>query len=224
MNKPKAIFFDLDGTLVDTSEGIVNHLNRAFEMMNLKVLPKSIIMKNVGYGADYLATNCIATYDVEKSKDAKLIEEVLSHFTYLYHKYPIENTRLYQGVLEFLKNSDVLMGVISNKPEALVKVVLNELEIIDYFRFEWGIDTFDYHKPNPKIIETALHMFNIDKNDVWFIGDSFVDIQTAKGADVTSIALEDGFTPKSILTKECPDFQFKSFNEFSAWARKYFQT
>ncbi|MBT3252779.1 MAG: HAD-IA family hydrolase [Candidatus Marinimicrobia bacterium] len=215
MLNPRGILFDLDGTLVDTSRDITSNINRAFKAMGYPQLSHETILSHVGYGAHYLVQKCLQINSPEIKVDDKLVTQIWEKFREFYRVHIIDEAQPYPGVVDFLRNEKRPMGVISNKPEEMVKAVLRELHLDQHFKFCWGRDTLPVSKPDPEVIRYGIHELGIDlPADVCMLGDNPVDTIAAKGAGAISIALSYGFSSVEMLEKEQPDFLFHNFEEF----------
>ena len=216
MLNSRGILFDLDGTLVDTSRDITANINRAFESMGYPQLSHETILSHVGYGAHFLVEQCLKTNLPEVKVDEKLVTAIWEKFRDFYSDHIIDEAQPYPGVVEFLEKENRPMGVVSNKPEEMVRAVLSELHLDHHFKFMWGRDTLPVSKPDPEVIRFGIHELGIeDPSEVCMLGDNPVDTIAAKGAGAISVALSYGFTPLKVLEKEEPDFLFHSFKEFS---------
>lgn len=215
MLDPKGILFDLDGTLVDTSRDISANINRAFEAMGYPKLTHETILSHVGYGAHFLVQECLRENYPDIKVDEKLVTEIWEKFRDFYRVHIIDEAQPYPGVVAFLEGEKRPLGVVSNKPEEMVRAVLRELRLDQHFKFMWGRDTLPVSKPNPEVIRFGIHELGIEApGDVCMLGDNPVDTIAAKGAGAISIALAYGFTPVEVLAKEKPDYLFHTFEEF----------
>ncbi|MBT3228759.1 MAG: HAD-IA family hydrolase [Candidatus Marinimicrobia bacterium] len=216
MLNPRGILFDLDGTLVDTSRDITANINRAFESLGYPQLSHETILSHVGYGAHFLVQKCLQINTPDIKVDDKLVTEIWEKFRDFYRNHIVDEAQPYPGVIEFLRDESRPMGVISNKPEEMVKGVLRELNLSQHFKFSWGRDTLPVSKPDPEVIRYGIHELGIElPGDVCMLGDNPVDTIAAKGAGAISIALSYGFSSVDMLEKEEPDFLYHSFEEFS---------
>ena len=216
MLNPRGILFDLDGTLVDTSRDITANINRAFKSMGYPQLSHETILSHVGYGAHYLLQQCLQINMPGIKVDEKLVTSIWEKFRSHYNLHIIDEAQPYPGVVEFLEHEDRPMGVISNKPEEMVRAVLRELNLWQYFKFSWGRDTLPVSKPDPEVIRYGIHELGIKQpGDVCMLGDNPVDTIAAKGAGAIAIALSYGFSSVEVLEQEQPDFLYHSFEEFS---------
>ncbi|NQV42933.1 MAG: HAD-IA family hydrolase [Candidatus Marinimicrobia bacterium] len=216
MLNPKGILFDLDGTLVDTSRDITANLNRAFISMGYPELPHATILSHVGNGAHYLVEKCLHINQADIKVDDKLVTTIWEKFRDFYRLHIIDEAQPYAGVVEFLENEKRPMGVVSNKPEEMVKAVLRELNLAHHFKFTWGRDSLPVSKPDPQVIRYGIHELGIEvPGHVCMLGDNPVDTIAAKGAGAISIALSYGFSSETVLKQEHPDYLYHSFDEFA---------
>jgi len=215
MLNPRGILFDLDGTLVDTSRDITSNINRAFKATGYPQLSHETILSHVGYGAHYLVEKCLQIHAPKIKVDDKLVTQIWEKFREFYRVHIIDEAQPYPGVVKFLEREKRPMGVISNKPEEMVKAVLRELHLERYFKFCWGRDTLPVSKPDPEVIRYGIHELGIDlPGDVCMLGDNPVDTIAARGAGAISIAMTYGFSSVEVLEQEQPDFLFHNFEEF----------
>jgi len=113
------------------------------------------------------------------------------------------------------------MGVVSNKPEEMVKAVLRELGLEQYFAFTWGRDTLPVFKPDPQVIRYAIHELGVEEaSRVCMVGDNPVDIQAAKGAGAISVAVSYGFTSSKLMDQEAPHHLCTDFKSVADLLRK----
>lgn len=212
-----AVLFDLDGTLVDSSQDITNNLNRALEDLGFGTLSKETVLSHVGYGAPYLVEKCLSEFLPPSEISREVIDAGLAGFRRHYLAHLIDDSELYPSAIDLLKRLEadtIPMGVISNKPEDVVQGVLKALKLDHFFKFMYGRDSTDWKKPDPRVIHQGLVAIGVPANkSVWFVGDSFVDIQAARAARVTAVAVEQGYTPLERLIQEKPDILVKDFSE-----------
>ena len=215
MLDPRGILFDLDGTLVDTSRDITANINRAFQSMGYRQLSHETILSHVGYGAHFLVQKCLEENYNDIKVDEKLVTTIWEKFREFYRNHIIDEAQPYPGVIDFLETEERPMGVVSNKPEEMVRAVLTELHLDHHFKFMWGRDTLPVSKPDPQIIRYAIHELGMDQpGNVCMVGDNPVDTIAAKGAGAISVAVSYGFTPVAILEQENPDYLFHEFQAF----------
>ena len=200
---PQAFIFDLDGTLVDSLHDIADALNRALRDHALPEAPVEMVRGWVGNGLRALcreACGAAAPDDVEG-----VVKSALTH----YRSRVVARTCLYPNImqmLELLKAGGARMAVLSNKPHDLTVEVIRQLGIHSFFTDVRGPDTEETRKPAPQGIWSILAGLRVAPNDAFMIGDSAIDIQTARNSGAKSVAVTWGFRPVEELFSAGPDF------------------
>ncbi|MGW8272030.1 MAG: HAD family hydrolase [Thermodesulfovibrionales bacterium] len=190
----KLIIFDLDGTLVDSSEDITNAINYATEGIGLPVFSAAQIIDLVGEGISRLIEKILPPHLAARK------EEVLARFLAHYSAHLTDHTRPYPGVGETLARlNSSLKVVLSNKREDFSRRVLQGTCLLKYFDTVVGSDTFGERKPSPLSVSAVLEKFGLHQVDAVIIGDSEVDILTGKRAGVCTIAVSYGYRSKEAL-------------------------
>ena len=177
----KAIFFDLDGTLLDTLTDIRRALNEALALSDFPLsYSKQECHALIGSGADYLVHTALGEYD--SSENYEKLKEV---YMPLYAKYQDDHTKPFNGfptILQYLKNKGYLLFVCSNKPDALAKVVVPAHYGQGLFTEIVGHQQGDPVKPDPVIVNRLLEKYHLSPEEGLFVGDSLPDLLTANNA------------------------------------------
>ncbi len=200
----KYIFFDLDGTLVDSKLDLANALNEAFERFGLSRLPNDKIYSFVGGGVRKLIESSLEFVGAS-DKFTQVFNYFLSH----YHEHLLDHTRLYEGteyVLSTLKKRGIKMFVVSNKSEIFTVRILKGLGIMHYFDEVVGGDTFPFKKPSPEPLLFILEKYGAERRESLMVGDSENDIEAAKAAGLKIAWVSYGFRGREILKKYTVDF------------------
>ncbi len=192
----KAVIFDLDGTLLDTLEDIAISCNFVLEHYNKSPLPIEDYNLIVGYGAAQLFRDILPEHSSEAQAQA------LSIFEKHYAKQFDKNTKIYDDinkVLTFLQVRGIKMSVLSNKPNSFTKKCV--LKYLRDWKFErvYGIRDGIKRKPNEAGVLEILKELNIESNETIFIGDTNIDMKTAKNANMNSIGVLWGFRDEKEL-------------------------
>lgn len=221
--KYKAVIFDMDGTVLDTTVDLRNALNHAlkanghqseYTVDHIKfffgsgievAVKRALAVQN---GMNYDELEVIGTPKDNLSFDKKEVSKVQKEFKKYYLKHCADNTGPYAGILELLeelKKRGLQCAVVSNKPhDAVVK--LSE----DYFRgaFEYVIGETETikRKPAPDMLLKIVKDLNIKKEEVLYVGDSEIDILCAKNSGIKCLAVTWGFRSKKFLTEHHPDY------------------
>lgn len=177
----KAIFFDLDGTLLDTLTDIRIAINEALKKTGFPLsYSKQECHALIGNGADYLVHTALGEYDNPAN-----FEKLKKAYMPLYAKYQNDHTKPFNGmptVLGYLKNKDYLLFVCSNKPDALSKEVVPAHYGEGLFTEVVGHTEGDPVKPDPIIITKLLAKYGLSSDECLFVGDSLPDLLTANNA------------------------------------------
>lgn len=204
----KTIIFDLDGTLVDSIEDIAQSMNLVLKKNGFDTFSVERYNYFVGGGVDVLVKN------VKKALGVSCHEEkLLKEFKQAYEGKTQTHTKPYEGIqqlLEKLQNHN--LAVLSNKPHEATKLYVEKF-FPNTFSMIFGQRKGAPKKPNPQTaIEIANH-FKVPCEEVFFVGDTDVDMKTAKNANMKSIGVLWGFRDEKELSENRADFIVKKPSE-----------
>ena len=193
----KLIIFDLDGTLLDTVEDLRYCINTLLEKHGYKTISAQETIKCLGYGAKQLV------YLAAGKPDKETHEKLFAEYVPMQEKSDNAFTRLYDGldeVLIKLKKLGYKLAIVSNKPDSITQIVV-EQKLGSYgFDFVTGNRPELFSpKPDKSCVEYCLSSLGIKKEEAIFVGDSEVDVQTFIGAGIDGIGVTWGFRPKQQL-------------------------
>lgn len=190
MKKIKGIIFDMDGTILNTIDDIADSVNYALQFSGYPIHSVDMVRKAVGNGGMNL---------IRKVVPSGLSEDKINDVFNIYQAYYLNHnaikTKPYDGILdllEILKKRGYKLGVVSNKFHHMVSDLNTEM-FKGYFDEVMGEREHIPIKPHPMMIYEILNAMNLKKEEVLFIGDSEVDIQTGLNADVSCIGVTWGF-------------------------------
>ena len=204
MTQKFTILFDLDGTLVDTAPDLMKAHNYVMKKFGYKTKTADEIRAIVGKGARTLIGRSIwgqAKKEFSKIEDQNVKDEMVKEFIDYYGKNIINESKLINGVEEFLKwcsSKKISMGVCTNKQEHLAIDLLKKIKIYNYFEYVAGGNTFEVCKPDPKHLTNIVEILNGDLKKTLMIGDSENDTIPAKEASIPVILLDNGYTEKNV--------------------------
>ncbi len=196
------LIFDLDGTLVDSKLDLAQAVNATRGHMGLTPLPNDTVYTYVGNGAPVLLRRAMGP-EMPQSE----VDRALAYFLAYYAAHKLDYTVLYPGVREALdqyKNAGRRMAVLTNKPFKISQAILDGLDVGTYFFRVYGGNSFEQKKPDPIGIQRLMEEAGIPAARTLMIGDSAVDIRTARNAGVPCAGVTWGFQPDS-LTADPPD-------------------
>jgi len=208
----RALIFDLDGTLINSKLDLALAVNAALAEMGRPELPHESIYGFVGNGAPMLIQRSLGNGASEAE-----CKRALEFFIRYYREHALDNTVPYPGVREGLELlSEMPMVVLTNKPERISKLILEGLGLASYFRHVYGGNTFERKKPDPIGVETILRDFELGPRDVMIVGDSEVDVQTARNSGTWACGVTYGLGSERMV--ECPpDLLIDSLTELRGY-------
>jgi len=195
----QAIFFDLDGTLIDSVPDLTLAINDMLKELGRTPFDEATVRDWVGNGSVMLVKRALAgKREVdENSIDEALFLEAHTIFLEAYEKHLCDATRPYPGVpetLRELKNSGYRLAIITNKPHRFVYPILQRLQLDDLFSFFFGGDTLPKKKPDPLPLEQMCEMMELPKEACVMVGDSANDLLAANAAGIDAIGVTYGYS------------------------------
>lgn len=197
LDKMKKLFiFDLDGTILDTLNDLYSAVNYSLEKNRLPVRNKNEVAAFTGNGIRRLIDLSVPDDTPERVTDA-----VFDDFKTYYAEHCNDSTRPYDGVKEVLselKAKGCLLAVVSNKIDSAVQNLVNQ-HFPDMFDSVTGQKDGIRKKPYPDSVNFVLTTLNVPRSEAVYIGDSEVDIATAKNADLPCVSVCWGFRSEPYL-------------------------
>ena len=195
------IIFDLDGTLIDSSQDLAISANATRKQFGLPPLDGATINSYVGNGAAVLVRKAMGT-EVSEADQV----EALAFFLSYYRAHSLEHTQLYEGIGDALKSlaGEHQLAVLTNKPQKISFDILAGLGLGRTFTRVIGGDTLPVKKPDPAGILELMREGAAAQEETWMVGDSGVDILAARRAGVRSCGVLWGFQPGTFAA-EPPD-------------------
>lgn len=195
--KYDAIFFDLDGTVVDSLQDIVDAVNHTMRRFGLPERTADELKPHLGWGVGHLMRSILP--DLTQAR----VDEVLDHYRPYYARHAGDKSRPFDGILpmmERLKAHGIVLAILSNKPDAavqplagryfdgLVSLAVGELENVR-------------RKPHPDMVVAAARQLNVPLGRCLYVGDSEVDIETARNAGIDCACVTWGFRTREQLNR-----------------------
>jgi phosphoglycolate phosphatase len=208
------LIFDLDGTLIDSKLDLANSVNAARAHLGLGPLDLAVISACVGYGAPVLIRKALGD-DASEGEVAEALRYFLEH----YRSHALDSTRFYPGVeesLERLHAAGKRLAILTNKPAAISRTIVEGLRAGALFFKVYGGDSFPAKKPDPAGIEQLIREANVGRAATMMVGDSAVDMQAARNAGVRACRVRSGFAPETFDSAP-PDLLVDRIEDLAHW-------
>ncbi|MBP0615131.1 phosphoglycolate phosphatase [Jiella mangrovi] len=195
---PKAVLFDLDGTLIDSAPDLHAALNQTLESYGEPPFTLEAVTRMIGAGVPKLVERAYAALD--KELDPATRDRIVDRFLKIYEPRSTELTTLCAGASEVtrsLKADGRKIGIVTNKPGHATKEILQHFGLFELMDIIIGGDAGPPTKPAPGLLLLACERLGLDPADVVFVGDSENDVGAGKAAKITVVAVIGGYTTLS---------------------------
>lgn len=210
--KLQAVFFDLDGTLVDSAPDLVTATNKTLAEYGLPPRTPEEIRGFIGQGLRELIKKSIG------EKHQVLLEEIESRFIHYYDKHLADESVLYVGTIDLLESlqKKAKLYLLTNKNESSTRILIKHFDIEKYFSGIFGGDTFKPRKkPDPVAIESVYADCRVKPLGLAMVGDSWVDVKTGKNANALTLMHKHGYAKPGELEHAGPDYIYQNMFELS---------
>lgn len=210
--KISSIIFDLDGTLIHSIPDVHASLNYALKNLGLRTLGLEEVLPLVGRGPEYLIKNVLMLANCSNLSNC-FRQEFQKEYIQYYQLHPCDYTTLYPGVLDLLDYcaaNCIQLGVCTNKPSLITRILLDALQIGHYFLEVVCGNEVKYQKPDLRHIELVINKLGVKKEEAVMVGDSEHDINAANNLGIFSVLVHDQEAMKNCR----PDLFFKHFIDF----------
>ena len=208
------LIFDLDGTLIDSRLDLANAVNAARRHMGMGPLENERVYTYVGNGAPVLIRRALGEQAGQED-----VDRALEFFMAYYREHELDNTTLYPGVreaLERLRAAGKQMAVLTNKPVRMSRSIVAGLGMGGHFFQVYGGNSFEFKKPHPVGVEALRKETGVAREDTMMVGDSSVDVLTARNAGIRCCGVTYGFQPET-LADPAPDLVVDRMEQFAEW-------
>ena len=200
MQKTSVILFDLDGTLIDSTEAILMCFDDSFKHFGLSTPPQEQIKALIGHPLDYMYLHL------------GVPKEQVWDFVAVYKSFYRDRSKPMTKLLPFAKEaieeaaSFARLGVVTTKTGEYSRILLEHMGVMDFFEVLIGRENVTHPKPHPEPVLKALYQMDIHyKKDVWMIGDTCLDMLSARDANIEGVAVLSGYGEKVELQR-CSKF------------------
>ena len=194
----RLIAFDLDGTLIDSRADLVAAVNATLDHLHRHPLPDAVIASYIGDGVHMLVRRALGDPEQEE-----LVTTAVGYFLDYYRIHKLDNTYVYKGAIDALKGSAAALphtklAVLTNKPVRPSQQICAALGLAPFFFRIYGGDSFETKKPDPFGLLQLMHEAGSKPEEPLMIGDSDVDVLTARNADAFVLGCRFGLAPHSL--------------------------
>ena len=199
----KLLVFDLDGTIIDSRIDLANSVNAMLKQFGRKELPMDVIASYVGDGAPTLVRRALGDPD-----DERFFADALNYFLAWYREHKLDYTHVYDGVREMLEavqfhragngSQQRTLAVLTNKPVNPSRAIVQALQLNNFFFQVYGGNSFPTKKPDPLGLHSLMDELGASPDETVMIGDSDIDILTARNAGTWSAGVQYGFAPHTL--------------------------
>lgn len=189
------ILFDLDGTLIDSTEAILESFHNSFDVFQMAHPSDEEIKLLIGHPLDVM----YASLGVEEKKVWDMVNAYKEH----YRKISTQKTELLPFAKEAIElaSKNARIGIVTTKTGRYSKVLMEHFKLMHYFEILIGREDVQNPKPHPEPINKAIDFLKVKKEDCWMIGDTRMDLIAAKSAGVKSVAVISEYEPLEELKK-----------------------
>ena len=205
----KGVIFDLDGTLLNTLEDLKNAVNYALIRKHKEPIDLLTTKSYIGNGIKRLVTLAL------NESDENIINDALKDFKEYYANHILDNTKCYDNVVEtlnYLKENNIKIAVVSNKYQQGLSMLCNHF-FKDYSDIFIGDDGITPLKPNVEMVNKALKQLNLSNKECLYVGDSKVDILTAKNVKIKNVSVTYGYQDIKVLKTYENDYLIDNIKE-----------
>ena len=208
-SKDKIILFDLDGTLIDATEAILESFSVAFTQFGSTIPDENLIKAQIGYPLD----DIFASFGVEDI----VIEAHVQAYKHHYRKISCAMTKLLPRAREAIElaATQAILGVVTTKTGKYSIELLEFMNLMHFFDVLIGRENVTFPKPNPEPIEKALHQLPKVTSSVWMIGDTCMDMEAASAANIDSIGVLCGYGQEEDLLSCTKNIMKNSYDAVS---------
>jgi phosphoglycolate phosphatase len=198
----RLLVFDLDGTLIDSGADLCASVNAMLQYFDRPPLPDAVISTYIGDGAARLVSRSLG-----EPADQAFLDSALVYFLDYYREHKLDKTYVYPGVFPSLDSlrlesggASRSMAVLTNKPIGPSQAICDALGLSPYFFRIYGGNSFTTKKPDPEGLLALMKEAGVGPRETLMVGDSDVDIKTARHAGVWSMGCSYGLAPHTLVT------------------------
>ncbi len=206
------LIFDLDGTLIDSADDILQSMNTMLGRHGRKLVDKPTLVSHIGDGLQKLVNDFFPEYTIDSKENLSRVDEFLQ----IYEDILIQHTVLYPGVYEFLKTYEGPKALATNKSIEPTLMIFKHfgLDQLDWVSIIGG-DSLAERKPSAMPLRHAMDKIGYSAENTWMIGDGRPDMKSAIAAGCKKIAVHYGYSTKDELSIFQPDHVLENFKDLA---------
>jgi|SRR6185312_462379 len=211
MSKLRLLIFDLDGTLVDSVEDYQISVNRLMREEDLPKLTRDQVAQGLGHGLRSMVKGLFPHFKEHPQKLHDIEERFLRYYL---EEDCIKKTKLYPGVIEFLKTWTGHLALVTNKSVEPTRKIMSHLKL-DQFHWSsvFGYESLPERKPSAFPLLEAMKRVATEPHETLMIGDGIPDLRAAHNAGVRSVIATFGYTSSDLILPHQPTKMFSSYQE-----------
>ena len=193
LNQFQLVLFDFDGTVADTARDMINALNRLLLEYSMRTVEFEDLRAYVSNG-----TPALLKHGFDCSPEDEKFDVLRNEFLRIYEENVCVQTVLYPGtqsVLERCQKTGISWGIVTNKPEHLTRMIVQQLGLSNSVACIVGGDTLKFRKPRPEPVTHACNLAGIEPKNTVFVGDSWRDVEAGRQSGVTTVGASYGYIP-----------------------------
>jgi phosphoglycolate phosphatase len=216
----QCLLFDLDGTLVDSRADLINSVNLMLAEVGRGILPDARVLTFVGEGARKLVERALKADQNDETTRGDVdydVDDALEIFRRHYREHLLDQTRVYPGVKQTLARlCHIPKAVVTNKPYEFTIPLLEGVGLSSYFEVVIGGDCLPERKPSPLMLVEAASRCGAVASECLMVGDSRVDVEAGKAANMKTCGYVPGFRGRTELVEAGVDYVIERFSELCA--------
>lgn len=212
---PKALLFDLDGTLIDSAPDLATAINLMLIELGYSAVTEAKVRPWVGNGARKLVERALRQ-TLQKKPEDDFIDAALKIFFHHYQRVLCDNTCLYPGVkeaLQYWQSQGIAMACVTNKPARFTEPLLKHFALDEFMPVAISGDSLPVRKPDPAPLLKACELLGVVVGETIMIGDSRNDVEAARNADMKVICVSYGYNHGEPIQNTQPDWLVDSLAE-----------
>ena len=181
------ILFDLDGTLIDSTEAILESFHNSFNVYNHSPVADEAIKSLIGHPLDVMYKEL----GVDSDNVWNFVTTYKEYYREIYKEKTVLLDYAHEAIVEAKKIAQ--LGVVTTKTGEYSRKLLEYFGVMEHFEVIIGREDVQNPKPHPEPIEKAISIMKCNNNECWMIGDTLLDIESAQNAGIKSVAVTSGY-------------------------------